>query len=121
MIAMTPEERMAAVAVDAQELDWEAARESVGPGESFGYDPCFGMPGRIVRADATSRVSYFDRGHADLAEIDAWIRRERVRVVVLGSSFHALLARAHPERFRERFASRYPDWQPCVVFDVLDE
>lgn len=121
LLGMDRQERMAAVAVDAQELDWAAAREAVGPGEAFGYDPCFGMPGRIVRDDATSRVALFDRAHATLPELDAWLRREGVRVVVLGEAWHAPLARTHPERFRERFRSLYPDWQPCAVFDVLGE
>jgi hypothetical protein len=119
--SMSEAERMAAVAVDEQELDWAAARESVPPGGSFGYDPCFGMPGRIVRADARSGISYLDQARLSLPELDAWLRRERVRVVVLGEAWHAPLARAHPERFRERFRSLYPDWQPCAVFDVLGD
>lgn len=110
--------RLARVGLDEQELEWDRAREAVAPGEAFGYDPSYGLPGRLVRRDGRSRVVYLDDETPDLRVLDAWIETEGIRVVVLGDA-SAALARAHPERFRERFASAYPDWQPCTVFDVL--
>jgi hypothetical protein len=112
------DDRLARVGLDEQELEWDRAREAVGPGEAFGYDPSYGMPGRLVRRDGRSRVVYLDDAAPDLEQLDAWLEAERVRVVVLSDASTAL-ARSHPERFRERFASAYPSWQPCTVFDVL--
>ncbi len=110
--------RLTRVGLDEQELEWDRAREAVGPGEAFGYDTCYGLPGRLVRRDGRSRVVYLEDGEPDRATLEAWLEAEDVRVVVLGDP-SAALARAHPERFRERFASAYPSWQPCAVFDVL--
>lgn len=115
--SMRREERLAAVAVDGQEREWEAARQRVGAGHAFGYDPSFGLPGRLWREDGRGRVAYLDDLTPSLDELLAWTRRERVAVVVLGDPSSAL-ARAHPEHFRELFASRYRDWQPCAVFEV---
>ena len=110
--------RLARVGLDEQELEWDRAREAVGPGEAFGYDPSYGLPGRLVRRDGRSRVVYLDDAAPDLAMLLAWLDAEGVRVVALGDA-SSELARSHPERFHERFASAYPSWQPCAVFDVL--
>jgi len=112
------DERLTRVGLDEQELEWDRAREAVGPGEAFGYDPSYGLPGRLVRRDGRSRVVYLNELAPDFAILDAWIETEAIRVVVLGD-VSAALARSHPERFHERFASAYPSWQPCTVFDVL--
>lgn len=119
LAAMGEDERMRAFAMDEQELDWDRAREAVGPGEAFGYDPSYGLPGRLVRRDGASRVAYFSEASPTWEALDRWLTEEHVRVVVLGDPGSAELARAHPDRLRERFRSLYPSWQPCAVFDVL--
>lgn len=118
---MDAEERVAAYALDGQEEDWERARQRVGEGEAFGYDWSYGLPGRLWRHDGRGRVAFLERTTPSLEELDAWIERERVRVLVLGEgpTGAADLARAHPDRFREIFRSDYPDWQPCAVFEVI--
>lgn len=118
----THEQRIAAFALDAQEPDWERARARIGPGEAFGYDWSFGLPGRLVRPDGRGRVVFLEATTPTLEELLDWARRERVRVVVLGEgpTGAADLARAHPEHFRELFRSAYPEWQPCAVFEILD-
>lgn len=119
LTTMPRDVRIREAAVDSQEREWDAAREAVAPGEAFGYDRSFGMAGRLVRRDGLSRVVYFGDAARDVNELITWADAERVRVVVLRDPGNSDLARAHPERFRERFRSAYPDWQPCAVFDVL--
>ncbi|MDQ3036881.1 MAG: hypothetical protein M3Y87_31095 [Myxococcota bacterium] len=116
---MSPERRISAHALDAQEADWQRARDRVGPGEAFGYDWSFGLAGRLWRSDGRGRVVFLDRTTIAGDELLAWARRERVRVVVLGEgpSGAADTARAMPEHFVELFRSDYPEWQPCAVFE----
>jgi hypothetical protein len=120
------EERMDALALDAQERAWHRARERVGPGEAFGYDWSFGLPGRLWRPDGRGRVVFLERTTPTADELYAWAERHRVRVVVLGEgptgaadTVRQDIVRRDPARFRELFASDYPDWQPCAVFEVL--
>ena len=120
LATLSQEARLRAFSMDEQELDWRDARESVGPGEAFAYDRSYGLPGRLVRDDGGSRVLYYPEDEPTFASLDAWLRRERVRVIVLADPGTASLARAHPERFSERFRSLYPAWQACAVFDVRD-
>ncbi|MBX7194575.1 MAG: hypothetical protein K1X94_21140 [Sandaracinaceae bacterium] len=119
ILALPPEERVTAYAVDAQEADWRAARARVGPDEAFGYDACFGLPGRLRRRDGTGHIAFFGEAPSEAA-LTRWIEDEHVRVLALhdGPEEAASIARAHPERFEELFESEYPDWQPCVVFVV---
>jgi hypothetical protein len=120
-IAQMPEEaRISAYALDEQEDDWHMARERVGPGEAFGYDWSFGLPGRLFRHDGQGRVAFLDETTPTLDELLAWVREERVRVIVLGEgpTGAADTARAAPEHFRELFRSDYPEWQPCAVFET---
>ncbi len=118
LLALPPEARVTAYAMDAEEADWRAARALVGPDEAFGYDACFGLPGRLARRDGTGRIAYFGEDPPTEAALLRWIDEERVRVVALDQGAASAIARAHPERFEERFASAYPEWQPCVVFSV---
>ncbi|AKF04681.1 hypothetical protein [Sandaracinus amylolyticus] len=122
LMSRPAEERHAAQAVDAQERDWQQARALVRPGEAFGYDPSFNLPGRLWRSDGRGRVVYLERTTPSVDELLAWCAEHRVRVMVLGEgpTGAADTARAHPDRFRELFRSRYPQWQPSAVFEILD-
>jgi hypothetical protein len=119
--AMTPEARVSAYALDAQEGDWQRARDLVGPGEAFAYDWSFGLPGRLWRHDGTGRVVFLDATTIDAEPLRAWAAVERVRVVVLGEGPTGAsdTARARPDLFRELFRSDYPSWQPCAVFEIV--
>lgn len=120
LIAMPELERSAAQAVDAEEREWQRARALVRPGEAFGYDPSFTLPGRLWIAP-DRRVVYLPETTPGAEALLDWAARERVRVVVLGvgTSGSADAARARPDRFREIFASRY-EWMPCAVFEILE-
>ncbi len=122
ILALPPEERVTAYAIDAQEAQWRAARMRVGDGEAFGYDWCLGLPSRLARRDGRGRIAFFSDTRTRLEPLLAWIEEENVRVVALhdGAGQAAALARAHPERFEELFVSAYPDWQPCVVFAIRE-
>ena len=120
--AMPPEERISAYALDLQEHEWHRARERLGPGEAFGYDWSYGLPGRLWKHDGTARIAFLPETTPTLDALLGWIARENVRVIALGEgpTGDADLARAHPEHFRELFRSGYPDWQPCAVFEILE-
>ncbi len=119
---MPAEARISAYALDEQEDDWHMARERIRPGEAFGYDWSFGLPGRLFRHDGQGRVAFLEETTPTLEALLAWVREERVRVIVLGEgpTGAADTARAAPEYFRELFRSDYPEWQPCAVFDILE-
>jgi phosphatidylserine/phosphatidylglycerophosphate/cardiolipin synthase-like enzyme len=122
LLALSPQERVTAYAIDGQEADWRAARLRIREGEAFGYDWCLGLPGRLARRDGRGRIAFLSDTRVRFEPLLEWIEQERVRVVALeeGPGRAAELARAHPERFEELFVSGYPDWQPCVVFAVRD-
>lgn len=117
------EARTIACALDRQEEEWLDARARIGEGEAFGYDPSYGLPGRLWRPDGRGRVVYLEETTPTVERLRAWAARERVRVVVLGEgpTGSADAARARPDLFRELFRSQYPEWQPCAVFEVLRE
>lgn len=120
---MDPREGVYAQSLDEQEHDWQEAKALLEPGEAFGYDPSYPLPGRLWRYDGSTRVVYFDQTEATYDELLEWVQTERVGVIVLGEDGHgsARVARAHPESFRELFRSKYPDWQPCAIFEIVDD
>ncbi len=96
--------------IDGHAAQWIEARAPLLPGEAFGYDDAFGLPGQLWRSDGQVRVLYLGRGaeRVDLA------RDENVRAAALGD---AGAARLRSDGFVLTPLFRCP-LDPCTVYRV---
>lgn len=113
---LSEEERLTAIVLDKREAEWESARNNVGPGQSFGYDASFGLPGQLWRHDGSGRISYIESA-ATLDELQSWIARERIAVAALDNEKAGKIAKAHPGQFSALFECPF---DACTVFKVSE-
>lgn len=122
LVGMSASEREHAFGLDEYEGRFADARALVRRGEAFGYDPGFGLSGRLYPLDGRARVVFLGE---DLTSADALVRfvdDQHVRVIALTEApvrVHADLARARPDRFRWLFLYPDADGAPCSLFEVL--
>jgi hypothetical protein len=112
--AMSAEERLRAVGPAGRPDRWIDLRRSLGRGEAFAFDERFDLSYRLWRRDLGNRVLFVAR-HLSVAEVEALLIREGVRVLIAapGSPAGATVAR-RAGCFRQLFVCPA---QPCSVYE----
>jgi len=124
LVPASPLDRMRAVSLDDIEDRWHALRWSLAPGDTLAYDKSFALPGQLWRSDGQTRVMYFDANKfADVDELLAWMRREKVRAAALENapSAMATMIQQRPEAFSFLFACVKETDSSCRVYRINDD
>ncbi len=112
---MSPAARVDVASIDLLGRAWADALARVSPGAAVGFESPFELSGLLWRGDGRTRVVFRDRAPTTLANLDAWIARERIEAAVLCDDASGRLARDHTERFEPVFRCRF---EPCTLYRV---
>ncbi|MEI8254780.1 MAG: PIG-L family deacetylase [Deltaproteobacteria bacterium] len=112
---MSPAARGGVASIDLMGREWASALARVAPGGAVGFEGAFELSGLLWRGDGRTRVVFRERPARDVAELNAWVARERIEAAVLCDNASGPVARDHAERFEPLFRCRF---EPCTVYRV---